>query len=80
MKPNYEHFAQILDTVYDTGVYLSTKVNEATVITTYYVDGFFVDLAFNTSEGKITDVFVDDTFCLNTNCITRFNNYLLNHN
>ena len=80
MKPEKQNLDQFLKSVWDDGIYLSTKVNEVTVTNTYYLDGFFVDLAFNTKEGKITEVFVDDTFCLNANYIAQLNGYLLNYN
>jgi hypothetical protein len=80
MKKRNKYTHGFLNVIWDTGTYISTRINEDHVVNTYYVDGFFVDLFYDSDEGKIIEVFIDDTFNLNSEYHTQIKGFHVNYN
>jgi len=66
--------------VWNDGVLLSTKIDQENVINTYYFDGYMVDVVFDTDNGNLSGVLLDDSFNINADCVQLMVNHHPNSN
>ena len=71
---------KLLTSIWDDGIYLSTKVIGNCVSNTYYMDGYFLDIIYNTELGAIEKIILDESFNLSPDYLNLLIGYERNMN